>query len=511
MAERTSLGKLIATVEDLKAQGKTVVQTHGVFDLIHPGIISHLEQSKARGDVLVVTIIRDKDVRRGPGRPIFNEQQRLDSVLSLSIVDYACIVDDETPFDCVKRIRPSVFSRGQRHRERDAGIHDKIFHEEREFYFGKAELMETGGMCFSSSGIINTVMNVYSPETKAFLKDFSEKYSFTDICASLGKLSSLKVLLIGDTIIDEYHYCHPRGKSAKSPIVVNKYISHEVFAGGVAAIANHMAGLCAEVKLVTLLGEENPHDEFLKQNLKPNVSPHFFYRADSPTVVKKRYINPNHNQKLFEINYLNDSALEGNLEDAIASYVEDVADDYDLVIVSDFGHGLLTKKLVSAVKNSAKVLAVNTQTNGANAGFNLITKYDRPAFVCLDETEARLALQEKHAAIEDVIARLYRSVSPDGLIITLGKRGSIGMGPESCTAWTPIFSSNTVDTVGAGDAYFSYASLCFVAGMPIDLISFIGNAVGALAVQIVGNKSSVEKELLEFINILMRIDSPSIP
>jgi sugar/nucleoside kinase (ribokinase family) len=70
---------------------------------------------------------------------------------------------------------------------------------------------------------------------------------------------------------------------------------------------------------------------------------------------------------------------------------------------------------------------------------------------------------------------------------------------------TPIFSSKVVDTIGAGDAFFAFTSSCFGKGMPLDIISFIGNAVGALAVQITGNKKPIEKyELLEFIHALLK-------
>ena len=65
------LNDLISKVEDLKTKGKTVVQSHGIFDLIHPGIIKHLDEAKEQGDILIVTVIKDEDVRRGPGRPFF--------------------------------------------------------------------------------------------------------------------------------------------------------------------------------------------------------------------------------------------------------------------------------------------------------------------------------------------------------------------------------------------------------------------------------------------------------
>ncbi|MFN3822018.1 MAG: alanine--tRNA ligase-related protein, partial [bacterium] len=94
-----SLYELVKEVETLKLKGKTVVQSHGVYDLIHPGMIKHLNSAKKQGDILIVTVIKDKDVRRGPGRPIFPEKLRAENVASLSYVDYVSIVDDEIPFD----------------------------------------------------------------------------------------------------------------------------------------------------------------------------------------------------------------------------------------------------------------------------------------------------------------------------------------------------------------------------------------------------------------------------
>ena len=169
-----SLNELIKTVETLKSNGKTIVQSHGVYDIIHPGMIKHLNSAKKQGDVLIVTVIKDKDVRRGPGRPIFHEKLRAENVASLSQADYVCIVDDEIPFDCVKRIKPDVFAKGKSHKERDEKIHEKIFEEERELYFGKSKIYETDGFSFSSSQIINNFLYVYPDETKNYLKNFSK-------------------------------------------------------------------------------------------------------------------------------------------------------------------------------------------------------------------------------------------------------------------------------------------------------------------------------------------------
>ena len=500
-----SLVELGKVVENLQKQGKTVVQSHGVFDIIHPGIIQHLSEAAALGDVLVVTIIKDKDVRRGPGRPVFPERLRAENVAALELVDYACVVDDVTPFECVKRLNPDIFAKGQAYKERDRKIHRKIFQEERQLYFGKSKLIETKSFSFSASEIINQLMEIYPKETQLFLHDFAQKYSFDDIVRSLDSLSGLKVLIIGDSIIDEYHFCSPMGKSAKAQLVVNKYLSHEVYPGGVLAVANHVAAVCQEVTLITMLGQENSREDFIRANLNPIIKGTYFYRDDGPTVVKKRYVDRYNSQKLFEINYIQDEYINGKTETAIIDRLKEEIPRHDLVIVTDFGHGLITQRMVRAMGACAHMLAVNTQTNAANVGFNMITKYRKPAFVCLGETEARLAMQNRIDDISVVAKELFRTLETDRLIVTLGKKGSVGVDRQNTPYFTPVFSPKVVDTVGAGDAVFSYTALCSAKGLPLDLTTFVGNVVGAIAVQIMGNKEAVKKyAVLEFINTLLK-------
>ena len=179
--------------------------------------------------------------------------------------------------------------------------------------------------------------------------------------------------------------------------------------------------------------------------------------------------------------------------------------DYDLVLVSDFGHGFITTNIKKTIEKYAKKYAVNTQTNAANSGFNMITKYNNPYFVCLDEPEIRLAAQEQHANIDDVVKKVKKVLNADNLIVTMGKKGSIGINMKNEINRTPIFSTKVIDTIGAGDAFFSFTAPCFAQGLPLEMVSFIGNAVGALAVQIVGNKKPVEKhELLEFMHAILK-------
>ncbi|MGA2619726.1 MAG: PfkB family carbohydrate kinase [Thermoguttaceae bacterium] len=496
------LAALTGIVQKRHAAAQVVVQSHGVFDLIHPGILNHLQQARRQGDLLIVTVIKDKDVRRGPGRPVFTEAMRAMGVAALEPVDYVCVVDDDPPLDCVRRIRPDVLARGQPHAQRDPAAEQQILKVEQDLRFERVRVHHTTGLRFDWSRLREGFLDLYPAETRHFLGEFARRYSSHELAAWLEGMQDLRVLVVGDAIIDEYCYCSPLAKSAKSQVVATKYQQDEAFAGGIFAIANHLSGLCDRVDLVTLLGREDSREEFARNHLRQNVGTKFFYRPDGPTTIKRRYIHQG--QKLFEINYINDNDIGPPVESEISEYLAAAAPRYDLVLVSNFGHGFLTAPIIRTLERGARYLAVNAQINAANTGFNLITKFGRPRFVCLDEAEARLATQNRFGPPDEVAQQLVRRLEPDCLIVTLGKKGSVGIDRGGQINFTPVFSAKVVDTVGAGDTFFSFAALCAARGLPLEVTSFVGNAVGALAVQIVGNKRPVEKyELLELVHSLL--------
>lgn len=502
------INALADKIKSLKVSGKKVVLCHGCFDLMHPGHIKYFQAAKKMGDILAVTVTPDIYVDKGPGRPVFSQQLRAESIASLEHVDYVAVNKWPTAEDTLRLLRPNIYVKGQEFE----GFKDKTGKLQKELKVIReigAKIRFTHEVVFSSTDLINenfkNFLNIYPEEVKNFLKRFSRKYSYKEICEKLNGLKKLRILLIGDGIIDEYHYCESMGKSAKAPLVVNKYITHEVFAGGAFAIANHLAGLAGDIHLVSLLGNEQAREDFIRSNLKPNVTTKFFYRKDGCTIVKKRYINQYQNQKLFEVNYLSDACINGGLETDIIKYLKGAIKSYDLILISDFGHGFITNRIIKAIQESGVKFAVNTQTNAANAGYNMITKYRKPLYVCLDEPELRWAAQERFADIESVAKKILENIHAANLIVTLGKKGSYGINNKGKTNHTPIFSSKVIDTVGAGDAFFAFTAPCIALKMPLDLVSFIGNAVGALAVQIVCNKRPVEKyELLELINALLK-------
>src|SRR5438270_764642 len=126
-------------------------------------------------------------------------------------------------------------------------------------------------------------------------------------------------------------------------------------------------------------------------SLKPNISTKLFVRPDAPTVVKRRFTDVHRLTNLFELTFLNEHPLPEKTEGQLGAYLERITEDYDLVIVADFGHGLLGPRTIDVLQKHAPYLAMNVQTNSANMGYNPVTKYQRADYVCIHENELRLA------------------------------------------------------------------------------------------------------------------------
>ena len=105
--------ELARIVYDLKQKGDRIVLCHGCFDLMHPGHIKYFQAAKRMGDVLVVTLTPDKWVDKGPGRPVFNQGLRADSIAALECVDYVAVNIWPTAEETLRLLRPDVYAKGQ--------------------------------------------------------------------------------------------------------------------------------------------------------------------------------------------------------------------------------------------------------------------------------------------------------------------------------------------------------------------------------------------------------------
>jgi rfaE bifunctional protein kinase chain/domain/rfaE bifunctional protein nucleotidyltransferase chain/domain len=503
------LSSIAKLVQKAKKEGNKIVLCHGVFDIIHPGHIRYLEAARKFGDRLVVTTTADKFVQKGPGRPVFKQELRAEVISSIAVVDYVGIVNSPSAVESIRVIRPDYYVKGPDFKKRKSIDGTKSLFEEE-----KAEIEKAGGelvfteddITFSSSKILTDYYDIYPREMKLYLDKLKHKLSLEALIDQLEKLKKHKVLIIGDSIIDQYCYCLPLGKSYKEPHMVQQYISEESYLGGVLATANHLAALVGQITLVTLLGKKKSFRSLISKKLKPAITPVFFAQSIQPTIIKRRFIDINSKQKMFQISYLKeDFELPQKLEKEIMDYLEKVIEKYDLVVCNDFGHGLISPAISKLLVRKSKFLALNVQANSANYGYNVITKFSRADYVCIDKQEIRLAMQNKFTDVTVLMKKIYRKMDAKMMLVTQGPLGTLSVTGDSEVTEAPALSSKVVDRVGAGDALFAITAPCVAAGMDPDTVSFLGNVAGALKVAIIGNKKQIEYgDLIRMITRLLR-------
>jgi rfaE bifunctional protein nucleotidyltransferase chain/domain len=488
-----SIDDLAIILKKARRSGKKIVHCHGVFDLLHPGHVKHFQAAKRKGDILIVTLTKDEYVNKGPGRPVFNHNLRAETIAAFGCVDFVAINDGPTAVEAIKKLRPHFYVKGSDYAQKQEDITGKIFEEEEAVRAVGGMLHFTDEISFSSSSLINAHFSPLPEEAKNYLLQFKKKFSASSVLHALDKTDKLKVLVIGDVIIDEYHYCVGMGKTSKDNIIATRFMNEEVFAGGVLAACNHIAGLCSNTTLLSVIGTANDYRQFIASHLKPKIKTNFYYSKAAPTVVKRRFIEPSFLTKLFEICYLDEkNLLSPELEKEICGYLGRHLKDFNMVLVTDFGHGLLTPEIIRTICEKANFLAVNVQTNSSNIGFNVITKFPRADFICIDEPEIRLATQDKASNLENLVLAVCKKLRCKNVIITRGHRGALAYSKKDGFSEIPVLSKEVLDRVGAGDAFFSFAAPCVCLGQPMELVGLIGNAVGAMKVLIVGNRAPVD-------------------
>ncbi len=495
------LAAATAQRDQWQRESRRVVVVHGLFDLLDSGHLQRLSRARAEGDVLIVSLRPDIDPAWGRRRATLDQNVRALTLASLPFVDLVVPATAWSALGSIQALRPDVFAQGV------DGI--RLSSEREEDGTERSAVGNGGGKLIvldeaEIQGSADRVAESTPGEADAFLRGFRSRYSAKDVIGTLKDLRGLKVLVVGDTIIDEYHFCRPYGMPQKSPVIAAQFLQSEAHAGGILAVANHLAGFCDTVHLLTCLGAADTREDFVRSHLLPNVRADLFVRPDGPTTVKRRYIRKFMARNLFEVSFFNDAPLPTDIDIQICRRLSTLIDQHDVVVVADFGQGAVSANMVEVLCRRSKFLAVNSQLNSINYGFNVITRYPRVDYVCIDLQELQMACRDRQRPAAELASSVAHDLSAEYLTVTLGHLGSLTHRRGKPPAAVPVLSRNVVDTIGAGDAFLSITAPCAQAGIETELLGFIGNAVGALAVRFIGNQQSITPEaLFDFVeNIL---------
>lgn len=481
-----------AIAEELRAEKKELVQCHGVFDLLHHGHVEHLEEAKTHGDVLIVSVTSDEYVNKGPGRPVFPIEIRAMMLAALEVVDYVVISRHPTAEHSIEIVRPHHFVKGPDYVELSADASGNIRREADAVEKHGGAVIFTEAPTMSSSTVVNAAGLAHSDHLSKWLREVREKISEEDIDEWFSDLQSLKVLVVGETIIDKYVSCEALGKTSKDPILAFLTGEEESQLGGAIAVARHLTGLGAQTTLLSRLGIDQ---EGTKTKLRINEDIHmstvFHESAHTQTIVKKRFIDNATGAKVFEAYEMSDAPATSDMDDEFCNLLGTMIDEFDLILIADYGHGLLSEKVVERLSTAEGTIAVNTQSNAGNRGFNSISRYPRVNILCLNGSELQLELKKKHTTITELMPGLGHGLGADWVAVTEGAQGLALWEAMQGVTQMPAFTEQVRDRVGAGDALFATVSVLLKIGASAEGVGLFGNLAGASMVSSLGNRNVV--------------------
>ncbi|MFC1532311.1 PfkB family carbohydrate kinase [Thermodesulfobacteriota bacterium] len=473
--------KALLDIKELALDKNKIIFVSGNFNIVHPGHLRLLRFASECGDFLIVGVFDDK--HKGVLLPA---DLRLESVKSISWVNHAFVLRDPVK-TFIKHLQPDIVAKGKEH--------EAMFNPEKEIVelYGGKLLFSSGDVTFSSVDLLRQEFTQFDSRSIVQTKEFLKRHEFSlqELSVSFEKIKQLKVLVIGDTVADEYITCDPLGMSQEDPTIVVTPIHKELFIGGAGIVAAHARGLGANVTFFSVVGKDHTAEFIEKRISKYNVK-HFLYSDESrPTTLKQRFRADG--KTLLRVNHLRQHWINRELQKKILDDVSPEIYGADLIIFSDFNYGCLPQLLVDEITSICKrdnIMMVADSQSSSQIGD--VSRFKEMTLLSPTEREARLAVHDFNVGLVVLAENLKKKSLAKNIILTLGKEGmlihaEISESNRWLTDRLPAMNMAPRDVAGAGDVLFTSASLMMAAGCNIWQSSYLASLAAACQVSRLGN------------------------
>jgi rfaE bifunctional protein kinase chain/domain/rfaE bifunctional protein nucleotidyltransferase chain/domain len=515
---RTELSRI---VEKAKREGKTVVQCHGCFDILHPGHLRHLTWAKQQGDLLVVSVSADSVVQKGFARPFVPEKLRAENLAALEVVDYVTIDDGEWAGPILEALKPNIYVKGKEFQD----VYDGRFGRERQLVeaYGGTVKFSSGEVVYSSTKIIEDFKDRLEP-VREQVHAFCKRHKITEkrLREIVEIFPTKKILVVGDTIVDRYVYCDRLGMSADAPVLVVRPRENDTFLGGAGIVAQHVKSFGGQVKFLSVIGND-PSGRFAAEELKTRGVPaDLVVDSSRPTTFKTRYLSDG--KKLLNVNEFRDQNLDAPVAAQLREKIEACGEETDAIAICDFSYGVISPPILDALCEVAR--ARNIPIIGdvqSSSQMGNVARLKGITMATPSEREARIALCDRESGVADLGAMLLSQTGNRSLVVTLADRGVMIFDTEGrplkdearslhlheikrriVTEYLPSFATFVADPMGAGDAMSAAIVSALAAGGGIMESVYLGNCAAAVEVRKMGNIPISKQELLESVHAQMQ-------
>ncbi len=324
----------------------------------------------------------------------------------------------------------------------------------------------------------------------------NERKSYEDI---VEQFSRIRVMVVGDFISDEYIYGKPFKLSREAPVVVIRHQGERVVPGGAGNAVNNLASVGARAYPVGMVGNDRLGKELLNQlrEKRVNVDAIVVSNIISTTAKTRIMAGDDHTskQQVIRIDKVNQDVNPSRLQETVYQNFKTVAEKVDAIIVSDYGYGVVSRRITSELEALAKRKIVVVDSRYQIMRFRGVTA------VTPNESEAERATRLRIQSTDDVVRaanRLQSRLDLKAVLITRGNRGMALLDDKGAIHHIPIFGSDDVtDVTGAGDTVATVFTLAVAAGAGYYEAACLANCAAGIVVMKSGTAVITREELLE--------------
>jgi rfaE bifunctional protein kinase chain/domain len=383
--------------------------------------------------------------------------------------------------------------------------HETAFNEESEIVarYGGKMLFGSGDMSYSLVELLKGESRRIGSGVSSVNDAFRARHQtgWEQLGDVLKRFKDLKVIVIGDLIVDEYITCDSLGMSQEDPTIVVTPVGMELFLGGAGIVAAHACNLGAEVSFFSVTGNDEILG-FVRERIKSvNVSGHLFMDESRPTILKQRYRSSG--KTLLWVNHLLQHPVSKDIQNQIKTRLFDILPGHDLVIFSDFNYGCLPQSLVEDIIEECgreRIMMVADSQSSSQVGD--VSRFRHMDLMTPTEREARLALKDFESGLVVLAEKLRKKTGSKNIFVTLNEEGMLihadGQGARDFeTDRLEAMNKAAVDPAGAGDSLLTCSALALAAGADIWQSAYLGSVAAACQVGRNGNIPLSVDELLQ--------------
>ena len=471
------------------------ILVYGHFSTIHPGHIRFLRHAKSLGKTLIVALIGDKPTK-SQVQNRYSQSSRAEALSLLRIIDIILLLSGDELDQAIKLIKPDILFLGSEMKKLPyilscIGIINN--------QGGRVEFHGNDAQYVSTDLLSSSSIDIRKERVEKF-KSMCKKYSITpkNLLGCIDNFSKSRILVIGDTIIDQFVACEALGISAEAPVVVVRELANKNFLGAAGIVAAHIKSIGCKCELVSIVGNDDAGKFAQTQMEEICLGGKLFIDKSRPTTFKKRYMVDN--QKLFRVSRLEETNISSDLENQIINYIEMNAYRFDAIVISDFVYGVITPKIIASIKSySVKYSLPIIGDLQCSSQVGSILKFKDFTLLCPNERELRIALQDKDSALEVLSQNLIAKTNSEKLIVKLAGEGFIFYHKTSeqsvISDAFPALSVNPVDVAGAGDSVLAVMAAGLASKQDDFLTCAIACCMAQIAVETMGNTPVTKKEL----------------